>query len=130
MPVMAQYYAPTDTTYEYSLHGTRYADMFEGRKTASGEVFHQNLYTAAHWKMKFGTLVLVTCPETKKQLIVKINDRCPKKGVLDMTKRAATELGIKGCKKVIARQLSESYREQWENQNGATDISQDFPSID
>lgn len=119
----AQYYAKGDTTYEYSLKGTVYANKFEGRKTASGEVFRQNLYTAAHWKIKLGTLVLVTCPENGRQLIVKVNDRCGTKGVIDLTRTAADALGIKGVKKVVVRQLPDSYYPQWESQSTAGDLS-------
>ena len=46
----AQNYAVTDTVTEYPNKGTFYHDRFEGRKTANGEIFDQNKFTAAHWK--------------------------------------------------------------------------------
>ncbi len=109
----AQNYSASDTVTEYPNHGTFYHDMFVGRKTASGEVFDQNKFTAAHWKIKFGTYVLVTNRNTGKQVIVRINDRCPKRGVLDMTRRAATALGIRGCQPVTLRILPDGYMERW-----------------
>lgn len=115
----AQYYAKDDTTYEYNMKGTVYANKFEGRKTSSGEVFSQKKYTAAHWKIKLGTLVMVSCPETGKQIIVKVNDRCPTKGVIDLSRKAADEIGIKGLKKVVVKQLPDSYLSQWEQQDGS-----------
>ncbi|MCQ2297487.1 MAG: septal ring lytic transglycosylase RlpA family protein [Bacteroidales bacterium] len=124
----AQYYAAGDTTYEYKIKGTVYANRFEGRKTSSGEVFRQKLYTGAHWKIKLGTLVLVSCPETGKQIIVKINDRCPTKGVIDLTRRAANDLGISGVKSVVVRQLPESYRTQWEQQTSAEEYATPKPA--
>ena len=110
---VAQNYSASDTVTEYPNHGTFYHDRFVGRKTASGEVFDQNKFTAAHWKIKLGTYVLVTNKNTGKQVIVRINDRCPKRGVLDMTRRAATALGIRGCQPVTLRILPDGYVGQW-----------------
>lgn len=109
----AQSYAFNDTVTEYNHFGTYYHDRFEGRKTASGEVFDQNKFTAAHWKIKLGTMVMVTNHNTGLQVIVKVNDRCPKHGVIDMSHRAATAVGIKGCQKVTVRILPEGYEERW-----------------
>ena len=94
---MAQNYAVTDTVTEYHNKGTFYHDRFEGRKTANGEIFDQNKFTAAHWKIKLGTMVMVTNRNTGLQVIVRVNDRCPKRGVFDLSHRAATAIGIKGC---------------------------------
>lgn len=115
MPLVtvAQSYAVTDTVTEYNNYGTYYHDRFEGRKTASGEIFDQNKFTAAHWKIKLGTMVMVTNHNTGLQVIVKVNDRCPKHGVLDMSHRAATAVGIKGCQKVTVRILPDGYEERW-----------------
>ena len=110
---VAQHYYITDTVTEHNNFGTFYHDRFEGRKTASGEVFDQNKFTAAHWKIKLGTLVMVTNRNTGLQVIVKVNDRCPKHNVLDMTHRAANAIGIKGCQKVTVRILPEGYEERW-----------------
>ena len=113
----AQNYNVNDTLTEYPMKGTFYHNRFEGRKTASGEVFNQNLFTAAHWKIKLGTYVLVTNRNTGLQVIVKINDRCPRRGVLDMTRRAANGIGIKGCQPVTVRILPEGYEELCEAQD-------------
>ena len=103
------------------MHGTMYHNRFEGRKTASGEIFNHNLFTAAHNKFKFGTLLLVTNKNTGLTVIVKVNDRCPKKKVLDMTRRAAYGIGIKGCQPVKVRVLPPSYEEQWAAQEAIYD---------
>ena len=80
--------------------GTYYADRFVGRKTASGDIFRQNQYTAAHRTIPFGTFLRVHNPYTGLEIVVKVNDRCPVKNVLDMTKIAVLKLGIKGSRKV------------------------------
>ena len=111
--VAAQNYSTDDTTYEYPNYGTYYHDRFVGRKTANGEIFDHNKFTAAHWKIKFGTYVMVTNQNTGLQVIVRINDRCPKHGVIDMTRRAAGAIGIRGCQRVTVRILPDSYAERW-----------------
>lgn len=109
----AQHYYVTDTVTEHNNYGTYYHDRFEGRKTANGEIFDQNKFTAAHWKIKLGTMVMVTNKNTGLQVIVKVNDRCPKHNVLDMSHRAANAIGIKGCQKVTVRILPDGYEERW-----------------
>ena len=113
---VAQRISSTDTLTEHSLRGTFYHDRFVGRKTSSGEVFRQDGFTAAHRYLKFGTLLLVTNPKNGKQVIVKINDRCPKDKILDMTRLAATTLGIKSSM-VTVRVLPPRYMPQWEQQS-------------
>ena len=108
----AQSYSTLDTLSLYPNKGTYYHDRFEGRKTASGEVFDQNAFTAAHWKIKLGTHILVTNRNNGRQVIVKVNDRCPKRGVIDMTHRAAAAIGILGCQDVTVRLLPEGYEQQ------------------
>lgn len=112
----AQYYASDDTITEYPNKGTYYHDKFEGRKTASGEVFDQNKFTAAHWRIKLGTYVMVTNQNTGLQVIVKVNDRCPRRGVFDMSHRAAAAIGIRGMQPVTVRVLPDSYKKYWEKQ--------------
>lgn len=90
-----------------TMLGTYYADKFVGRKTACGDVFRQNQYTAAHRSIPMGTYLLVINHATSSQVVVRVNDRCPVRGVLDMTKLAVRQLGIKGSHKVEVRTLDE-----------------------
>lgn len=73
-----------------------YADKFNGRRTASGEKYNKNLFTAAHRTLPFNTVVMVTNLRNQKQVLVKINDRGPQKRsrILDISKAAAIELDI------------------------------------
>ncbi|WP_235298445.1 septal ring lytic transglycosylase RlpA family protein [Portibacter marinus] len=80
--------------YEEIGEASFYANLFIGRKTASGEVFYQDSLTAAHPVLPFGTKVKVTNLENGKSIMVKINDRGPfaKDRIIDLTRRAADSL--------------------------------------
>lgn len=91
-----------------TMLGTYYADKFVGRKTSGGDIFRQNQYTAAHKSLPLGTYLLVINHYTDLQVVVRVNDRCPVRGVLDMTKLAVHTLGIKGSRKVEVRILDET----------------------
>src|SRR5262245_9941376 len=75
-----------------------YSDKFEGKKTASGEIYDKAKLTAAHKKLPMGTKVKVTNVENNKSVVVTVNDRmgASSKAVIDITPRAAEELGFKG----------------------------------
>ncbi len=81
-----------------------YGDEFEGRPTASGEIFDPDGMTAAHKTLPFGTIVKVTNLDNGKEAELKINDRGPfvKGRIIDCSKRGAKELGFfgKGTAKV------------------------------
>ena len=71
-----------------------YNDKFEGRTTASGEVFSQSKLTAAHRTLPFKTKVKVTNLANKRSVVVIINDRGPfvEGRILDLSRKAATKL--------------------------------------
>jgi hypothetical protein len=73
-----------------------YGPRFHGRRTANGEVFNQNLFTAAHRTLPFGTLVLVTNPATGRSVLVRINDRGPyiRGRSIDLSRAAARAIGM------------------------------------
>ncbi len=73
-----------------------YGDKFQGKKTASGDVFDKDGLTAAHKKLPFGTKVKVTNVENGKSVVVTVNDRmaASNPAVIDVTRRAADELGF------------------------------------
>jgi rare lipoprotein A len=73
-----------------------YGDVWNGRTTASGETFDETKLTAAHMTLPLGTLVRVTDLNSKRSVVVKINDRgsfAPHR-VIDLSSAAARELGI------------------------------------
>lgn len=73
-----------------------YGPGFNGRRSASGEIFNQNAMTAAHRTLPFGTRVRVTNPETGQSVVVRINDRGPFSGrrVIDLSRAAAGAIGL------------------------------------
>jgi len=73
-----------------------YSDKFEGKKTASGEVYDKNALTASHKKLPYGTKVKVTNVDNGKSVVVTVNDRmaASNPAVIDVTRHAAEELGF------------------------------------
>jgi len=73
-----------------------YSDKFNGRKTASGEIFNQKNLTAACNQLPLGTIIKVTNIKNGDTVIVKVNDRLhPKmKRVVDLSKTAAKKIGL------------------------------------
>ena len=73
-----------------------YADRFHGQRTASGERFDNQAYTAAHRTLPFGTRVRVTNPATGASVVVRINDRGPftRGRTIDVSRVAAEQLGL------------------------------------
>lgn len=67
-----------------------------GRKTSSGEVFNNNLLTAAHKSMALGTMVKVTNLKNDSTVVLKVNDRLSKSSshVIDVTLAAAKKLNF------------------------------------
>ena len=73
-----------------------YSDGLAGNKTANGEKYKPNEYTAAHKKLPFGTKVTVTNLSNGKSVTVRVNDRGPFVAgrIIDVSKVAAKELGL------------------------------------
>ncbi len=87
---------PQSTTFTYPKTGlaSYYAQQFQSQKTASGEIFDNNLMTAAHQTLPFGTNVLVRNLHNGKSVTVKINDRGPfiARRIIDLTKAAFSKI--------------------------------------
>ncbi|MGF1678286.1 MAG: septal ring lytic transglycosylase RlpA family protein [Candidatus Methylacidiphilales bacterium] len=73
-----------------------YGEPFHGRRTASGEIYNMNHFTAAHRTLPFGTRLRVTNPANGISTTVTINDRGPfiRGRDLDLSHAAAQHLGI------------------------------------
>lgn len=71
-----------------------YGGKFNGRKTASGEIFSSKRLTAAHRTLPFGTCVLVQNVANGRSVKVRINDRGPftRGRVIDLSEAAARRL--------------------------------------
>lgn len=99
---------PTDVSsekhnYRFGI-ASYYASKFVGRRTANGEIYQHELYTAACNVLPLNTWIRVTNLKNNKSVIVKINDRLhPKnKRLVDLSYIAAKELGYikRGLSKV------------------------------
>jgi len=77
-----------------NAHASYYADKFTGRRTASGKIFDNKKYTAAHRKFPFGTKLRITNEANGKSVIVEVTDRGPftKGKEIDLTKKAFMEI--------------------------------------
>lgn len=73
-----------------------YADKFNGRQTASGEIFSQDKLTCACNVLPFGTWLEVTNLTNGKSVKVLVNDRLhPRmRRLVDLSKSAAKKLGF------------------------------------
>lgn len=74
-----------------------YGRDFDGRPTASGEIFDSRKLTAAHKSLPLGSIVLVRNLENGKEILVTVNDRGPfvTGRILDVSEYGAELLGYK-----------------------------------
>ena len=73
-----------------------YGREFEGRPTASGEIFDASQLTAAHPSLPFGTRLIVTNQHNNKSVTVRVNDRGPfvPARIIDVSRAAAEQLDM------------------------------------
>jgi len=85
--------------YELEGFASWYGGKFQGRLTASGEVFDTLQLTAAHKTLPFGTVVEVTNLNNGLSVRVRINDRGPfvEGRVIDLSRAAADALDMAGA---------------------------------
>lgn len=76
-----------------------YAESYNGKKTANGEIFNSSAFTAAHKKLPFNTKVKVTNLTNGKTVKVRINDRGPfvTGRIIDLTRAAAKKIDMVGA---------------------------------
>ena len=88
-------YSANDNDEVKTSYASYYHDKFNGKRTASGEVFSNAKFTAAHRTLKFGTKVKVTNPKNGESVVVTVNDRGPfhSSRALDLSKAAFDEIG-------------------------------------
>ncbi len=77
--------------YKFYGKASYYADKFDGRTTANGEIFSQNKKTAAHRTLRFGTILKVTNLANGLSVVVQVNDRGPfvDDRIIDLSRSAA-----------------------------------------
>ncbi len=107
--------APSKTTVKKTVlfgQASFYASKFHGRKTANGEIFSQEKFTAACNSLPLGTWIKVTNLINSKFVILKTNDRLHPKTtrLVDLSKVAAQKLGYigRGLTRVKVEVISKS----------------------
>ncbi len=98
----------------YKGTATYYNNKFQGVKTASGEKYDKNEYTAAvrmnEINVSFGTIIEVTNVQNKKKIQVRVNDKMNNRSsnIIDLSYKAAAEIGVvrAGIAKVEVRVIS------------------------
>ena len=73
-----------------------YGREYDGRPTASGEIFNSSELTAAHPTLPFGTRLVVTNQHNNRSVTVRINDRGPfvPARIIDVSRAAAEQLDM------------------------------------
>jgi rare lipoprotein A len=108
--------------YEATGHASWYGDELRGRKTANGEMFNPDGFTAAHRTLPMSSYVEVTALDTGRTILVRINDRGPFHGnrIIDLSHGAARQLGIvsHGARMVRVRRVEPTERERTALRNG------------
>lgn len=87
---------PTPSTIIGTGLASWYGAKHHGKRTASGEIFDQKKFTAAHRTLPWGSIVKVTNLDNGKSVEVRINDRGPfsKGRIIDVSRAAARALGM------------------------------------
>jgi rare lipoprotein A len=108
-----QYTAPVGEVFRQEGIASWYGPGFDGRPTASGEIFDSSQFTAAHPDLPFGTFLLVTNRHNNRQVSVRVNDRGPfvASRIIDVSKAAAEYLDmiVTGTAPVTVEILQASY---------------------
>jgi rare lipoprotein A len=95
--VSGQWYFPqADPNYDEVGTASWYGYPFQNRHTADGEVYDQELITAAHKTLPLPCIVEVTNLQNGRSIRVRVNDRGPFVGgrLIDLSKAAAEQLGF------------------------------------
>lgn len=108
------YYPAENDRYVETGIASWYGSDFHGKRTANGELFDQNLVTAAHRTLPLPSAVRVTNLENGRAIELRVNDRGPfaRGRIIDVSRRAAQLLGFerKGTARVRVEILPEESR--------------------
>jgi peptidoglycan lytic transglycosylase len=105
-----------------------YGRKFQGKRTASGEVYNMYAMTAAHKTMPIPSYARVRNPANGREVIVRVNDRGPfhPGRVIDLSYTAAMKLGVlNGVAPVEVERITfEQIRTgSWRRDGGGTEVA-------
>jgi rare lipoprotein A len=109
--VRGRWYQPMQDAAGYDEEGIAswYGDQFNGRPTATGEIFDMHGLSAAHKTLPLPGLVEVTNLANGRTIVLRVNDRGPfvDDRIIDLSRGAAQELGLlsQGVGRVRVRYL-------------------------
>jgi len=113
IPVPVPAPAPAGDYFRQDGVASWYGYQFEGRPTASGEIYNSSQLTAAHPTLPFGTILMVTNRQNNRQVAVRVNDRGPFVGgrIIDLSRAAAEQLDmlITGTAPVTIDKIQENH---------------------
>lgn len=98
--IAGKWYKPREVKqYKKTGMASWYGDAFHGRKTANGELYNMNAFSAAHPTLPLPSYVRVTNVANKHSVIVRVNDRGPfaHNRLIDLSKRTAHVLDFKNA---------------------------------
>ncbi|MEX0808158.1 MAG: septal ring lytic transglycosylase RlpA family protein [Dongiaceae bacterium] len=128
------YYPKVDYGYDQSGIASWYGPGFDGKQTATGEIYDENALTAAHQTLPMPTLVRITNLENGRAIELRINDRGPFANgrIIDVSRRAAQLLGFEnaGTARVRVQVLEDESRQMAARLSGAPgsdDVQQPVP---
>ncbi|MDD2840344.1 MAG: septal ring lytic transglycosylase RlpA family protein [Rickettsiales bacterium] len=118
--VLGQTYYPREqSNYKEIGMASWYGGEFNNKKTANGEIYNMNDYTAAHTTLPLPCIVKVTNLENGKSTKVRVNDRGPfvKNRIIDVSKKVAKKLDFhnQGTTKVKVEYLEKDSKELLED---------------
>ena len=109
------YYPKEQPNYREIGMASWYGSDFHNKKTANGETYNMNDYTAAHRTLPMPCIVRVTNLENGRSIKVRINDRGPfaKNRIIDVSKKVAKKLDFheKGTTKVKVEYLKKESKD-------------------
>lgn len=98
--IVTRSYKPLD----FTQTGTAswYGPGFEDGKTASGDVYHDYDFTAAHRTLPMGSVVRVKNLDNGMRVVVRIDDRGPytDSRIIDLSRSAAKAIGMESISRV------------------------------
>jgi len=104
------YYPKADPSYDEVGMASWYGYPFQQRHTADGEMFDENIISAAHKTLPLPCIVEVTNLQNGRRIQVRVNDRGPfvDGRLIDLSKAAAQQLGFdrQGVTRVRVRYIS------------------------
>lgn len=107
-PLVAQP-APAKPASHWFQIGTAswYGKAFNGKRTATGELFNMHSFTCAHRTLPLGSWLRITNLRNSRSTFVRVNDRGPYRphAIVDLSFAAAQKLGMLGNGQVRVEQV-------------------------